>query len=141
MYEVTLYVGTQAVAGFDNLTRWADVKGAVIGFEGKYDLNGYDTRCVVRFSDTIRTVTGWVNDSVTMERPLLIEGLYESNARYSCLVWDTENAERIADDLPFSRVYDLTTEHYDVFPAYVGGYDRDMSRLLQEPVTGKLLPF
>ena len=140
MYEVTLYVGTQAVAGFDNLTRWSEVKGTVLGLGGHYDLEGYDTRCVVRFSDTVRTVTGWTSGFATMERPLVVEGLLESGDAYTCLVWDTENAERIADDLPYARVYDLTAEWYDVIPAYVGGYDRQRVTLVHDTIGRKVVP-
>lgn len=124
MYEVTLYVGTQAVAGQDYLTRWADVKGVVAGMEASYDLEAFDTRCVVRFSDSIRVVTGWTSGVATMTRPLVVDGLLESGDAYTCLVWDTENARRIADDLPYANVLDLTVDHYDVIPDYVGGYDR-----------------
>jgi hypothetical protein len=142
MYEVTVYVGTQAVAGFDNLSRWSQVKDAVKDLEGRYDLSGWDnaTRCVVRFSDRIRTVVGWATGSATMERPLVVEGMLESYAEYTCLVWDTENAERIADDLPYARVYDLTAEYYDVLPAYVGGYDRERVTLIHDTIGKRVVP-
>ena len=140
MYEVTLHKGTQTVAGFDNITSWSQVRDTVRGLESRYDLIGYDTRCTVRFTDSVRTAIGWATDSATMERPFLVEGFLESGDGYQSLVWDTEQAEAVADSLSFSRVYDLTTEHYDVFPAYLGGWDRDMSRLIVESVTGKVLP-
>jgi len=138
MYEVTLRVGTQTVAGFDNLSRWSQVRGTVIGLEGHYDLLGYDTRCSVRFTDSVRTVTGWATDGATMERPLLVEGLMEDGEFYRTLLWDTEQAEAVADSLDFARVYDLTTEHYDVFPVYTGGYGRQETLLVL--AGGRVLP-
>ena len=133
MYEVTLTVGTQAVAGFDNLTRWSQVRGTVIGLEGHYDLLGYDTRCTVRYSDKTRTAIGWATDGATMERPYLVEGFLENGDDYITLLFDLEQAEAVADSLSWGTVYDLTLESYDLHSVYSGGYDRDRTRITIDP--------
>jgi hypothetical protein len=133
MYEVTLKVGTQAVAGFDNLTRWSEVRGTVIGLEGHYDLLGYDTRCTVRYSDKTRTAIGWATDGATMERPFLVEGYLENGDDYSTLLFDLEQAEAVADSLTVGTVYDLTLESYDLHAVYTGGWDRDRTNITIDP--------
>lgn len=141
MYEVTLYVGTQAVAGFDNLRFWSQVKGTVIGLEGHYDLQGYDTRCVVTYTDATGTVKGWATDGATMERPYRIEGMKSNDDEYSTLVFDLEQAEAIADSLSYARVYDLTRCNSMERPVYLGGCDRDSSRILVDTVGNQVYPF
>lgn len=141
MYEVTLYKGSQAVAGFDNLTRWSDVKGTVIGLEGHYDLMAPDTRCVVTYSDNIRTVTGWATGSDAMDSPYLVEGVKENGDDYKTLLFDLPQAEAVADSLRFGRVYCMTAKYADIFPAYNGGWDRDITRLVVDPEDNKVYPY
>lgn len=141
MYEVTLYKGSQAVAGFDNLRFWSQVKGTVIGLEEHYDLMAPDTRCVVTYRDNIRTVTGWATGSDAMDSPYIVEGFLECGDRYQTLLFDLQQAEAVADSLSYSKAFCMTAEYADIFPAYSGGWDRDSTTIVIDPENNKVYPY